>query len=133
VHIISNKRTEVYVRPFPDVNSGKWQVSTAGGSCPLWSPDGAELFYLSEDKFSMAVAFETNRTLRFGTPKLLFKNTNLGSVLFAGTPWDIHPDGKRFLMIQPPEPVSPEEGRSKPRITIVLNWTEELRQRVQAK
>jgi len=129
----STVKTEVYVRPFPDVNRGKWQVSTAGGSCPLWSPNGRELFYFSEDNFVMAVAVEAGPTLRFGTPKILFKNTNLGSALFAGTPWDIHPDGKRFLMIKTPRRGSSEEGWAKPKITIVLNWTEELKQRVAAK
>ncbi|MBP1624597.1 MAG: serine/threonine protein kinase, partial [Acidobacteria bacterium] len=39
----------VYVRPFPEVDKGKWQVSTNGGSCPRWSPDGKELFYLSRE------------------------------------------------------------------------------------
>ena len=38
-------KSEVYVRPFPDVDKGKWQVSTSGGDSPLWSPDGRELFY----------------------------------------------------------------------------------------
>ena len=40
-------KSEIYVRPFPDVDKGKWQVSTSGGGSPLWSPDGRELFYLS--------------------------------------------------------------------------------------
>jgi len=40
---------EVYVRPFPDVNSGTWQVSTGGGTRPLWARSGQELFYLSPD------------------------------------------------------------------------------------
>src|SRR5512139_3168159 len=41
---------EVYLRPFPDVNSGeRKQVSTSGGDSPLWSPDGRELFYRNGD------------------------------------------------------------------------------------
>ena len=41
----------MYVRPFPDVSAGKYQVSTAGGSSPRWSHRGDELFYrsLSDD------------------------------------------------------------------------------------
>jgi Tol biopolymer transport system component len=38
---------EIYVRPFPDVGRGHWQVSTGGGTRPLWSHSGQELFYLS--------------------------------------------------------------------------------------
>src|SRR6266571_8027514 len=39
-------RDEIYVRPFPDVNAGRWQVSTGGGAKPLWARNGRELFYL---------------------------------------------------------------------------------------
>ena len=49
-------RDEVYVRPFPDVESGRWQVSTAGGNRAEWGPDGRELFYLSADLGSQALS-----------------------------------------------------------------------------
>jgi serine/threonine-protein kinase len=124
---------EIYVRPFPDVDKRKEQVSTGGGNCPLWSPDGQELFYLSEDNSVMAVSVKTEPTLSIGTPKVLFKNTNLGFGLYTGTPWDIHPDGKRFLMIKQPRAVSSAEERERPRIIIVLNWDEELKQRAPVK
>jgi serine/threonine protein kinase len=132
---VSNESTgvalkdEVYVRPFPEVSKGKWQVSTSGGSCPLWSPDGRELCYVSRDNSVMAVAMETKPTLSFGTPKILFKNTNLSVSQSSGNPWDIHPDGKRFLMIKPPA-LSSSEGGGPMKINIVLNWFEELKQRV---
>jgi serine/threonine protein kinase len=124
---------EVYVRPFPEVNKGKWQVSTGGGNSPLWSQDGRELFYLSEDNSVMAVAVETKSTLSFGTPKVLFRNTNLGLTMTSGTPWDIHPDGKRFLMMKPPGASPSTEAGPRPKITIVMNWLEELKQRVPVK
>src|SRR5438309_9806621 len=38
---------EIYVRPYPDVNSGHWQVSTGGGTRPLWSRNRRELFFVS--------------------------------------------------------------------------------------
>ena len=91
---------EVYVRPYPEVNSGKWQVSTDGGVWPLWSPDGRELFYRSEDEF-MAVPIKTEPSFSFETPNLLFQGTYIiPSTAFLSN-WDIHPDGKRFLMIKP--------------------------------
>jgi serine/threonine-protein kinase len=40
-------RYNIYVRPFPDVSSGHWQVSTDGGTRPLWARNSQELFYLS--------------------------------------------------------------------------------------
>ena len=62
---------EVYVRPFPDVNGSRWQVSSGGGDWPLWSPDGRELFYLGSEGM-MAVPVETEPTFTQGTVDLLF-------------------------------------------------------------
>ena len=129
---------EIYVRPFPDVDSGgRWQVSNSGGTSPLWSPSGRELFYRSGDS-TIVVPVETEPTFEHGNPEILFKGQyvsfNLGPIIL--TPWDIHPDGKRFLMIKPPvetstEPVTDESTSVVPRkINIVLNWFEELKDRV---
>jgi serine/threonine-protein kinase len=119
-------KDEVYVRPFPDVSKGQWQVSTNGGDSPLWSPDGQELFYRSGESF-IAVDIETEPVFKRGKSQVLFKGTYFSdSDFFAFVHWDIHPDGKRFLMLKPSAAVSPR------RINIVLNWLEELRQRVPA-
>ncbi len=130
-------RYEVLVRSFPDVDSGgRWQVSTNGGDSPLWSPDGKELFYRNGNSF-MAVDVETEPTFYPGKPRELFKGTYFSSTEAAGcTPWDIHPNGKKFLLIKPPEvtaaePASQESAVLSPRkINIVLNWFEELKDRV---
>ena len=56
---------QVYVRPFPDVDSGRWQVSTDGGEWPVWNPAGSELFYRGPTGV-MALAFETEPTFTPG-------------------------------------------------------------------
>jgi serine/threonine-protein kinase len=121
-------KAEIYVRPFPDVNKGRWQVSTGGGSSPLWSPNGRELFYLSNDSV-MAVVVQTEPTVSLGTPKALFRSW-YGGVFTSpvGEQWDISPDGKRFLMMKE---TGPAGGPMK--INIVLNWFEELKRRAPAK
>jgi eukaryotic-like serine/threonine-protein kinase len=119
-------RDEIYVRPFPAVDSGKWQVSTNGGNYPLWSPDGHELFYAGGNG-QMAVPIKTAPNFSFETAKILFRRENY-------TGGDITPDGKRFLLIKP---VSDTTSAAAPsaaenyyrRINIVLNWTEEMKQR----
>jgi serine/threonine-protein kinase len=125
---------EIYVRPFPDVNKGRWQVSTSGGSTPLWSPDGRELFYLQGDAV-MGVSTETEPTFKAGKPETLFRGTYVRLSTNDGQPWDISPDGKRFLMIKPPASTGavPTAAAPQPKINIVLNWTEELKQRVPVK
>jgi hypothetical protein len=114
------------------VNKGKWQVSTSGAGDALWSPEGRELFYLSNENSVMAIAVETKPTFSLGTPKTLFRSVNVGAVLGEGTPWDISPDGKRFLMIKEAQ-LTPSASAGPHKINIVINWFEELRQRVPIK
>ena len=123
---------EVYVRPFPEVNNGKWQVSTSGGLGPLWSPNGRELFYRSSDSV-MAVSVETGPTFSLGTPKALFRGTYVGGGVSVGSPWDISPDGKRFLMMKEVASTAKPAAEAPRKINIVINWFEELKQRAPAK
>ena len=55
-------RLEIYVRPFPDVKAGLWQISTDGGRRPLWAPGGRELFYVAPDRALMAVPVDGRGT-----------------------------------------------------------------------
>jgi len=111
-------KDEVYVRPFPEVNNGKWQVSTSGGNTPLWSPNGRELFYLTGDSV-MAVSVETKSTFKAAIPETLFKGTYQPSTS-SGQSWDISPDGKRFLMMKEPQS-TPSASTGPHKINIVLN------------
>jgi len=125
-------QNEVYMRRFPEVNKGRWQVSTSGGNGPLWSPDGRELYYRNGDSV-IAVSVETEPVFKAGKPRELFRGSyyteNVGQ---AALPmWDISPDGKRFLMMK--EISSPSTGESPRKINVVVNWFEELKQRVPTK
>jgi eukaryotic-like serine/threonine-protein kinase len=122
---------EVYICPFPDAGRERWQISTNGGHSPLWSPDGRELFYRNEDSV-LAVAMETKPTFSRGTPKTLFSGKYVNPGTIEGTPWDINPDGKRFLMMKESGSAT-SAGEGPPKINIVLNWLEELKQRVPKK
>ena len=66
-------RLEVYVRTFPAVSAGRWQVSTDGGMAPLWGRDGRELFYVRESAI-LSVALETNGSVKASAPEVLFDN-----------------------------------------------------------
>jgi serine/threonine protein kinase len=127
---------EVYVRPFPDVEKGKWQVSTSGGDSPLWSRDCRELLYRSGDAV-MAVSVKTEPDFSLETPKILFQGTYVSSDISSSydlVTWDISLDGKRFLMMKPMKSTEKAPEAEVPRrINIVLNWFEELKQRVPTK
>jgi Tol biopolymer transport system component len=126
-------RAEVYVRPFPNVSKDQWKVSTNGGRMHKWSRDGRELFYWTDDAL-MVVPVETEPEFKPGMPKVLLKRNPVISYTIgsSGISWDVSPDGKRFLMIKPAaDGTEPEEGSPR-KISIVLNWFEELKQRVPA-
>jgi TolB-like protein len=89
-------RSEIYVRPFPEINDGKWQVSANGGEEPVWGPDGRELFYRNAGGM-MVVSVEASPTLSFGRPELLFTGTYDRT---DARSYDISPDGQRFLMMK---------------------------------
>ena len=61
---------EVYVQPFPDMDSGRWQISTQGGVTPAWTPDGRELFYVSSNRM-MVVPVQSDAGFAAGSPELL--------------------------------------------------------------
>jgi serine/threonine-protein kinase len=110
---------EVYIRPFPNVEAGKWMISRGGGVDPVWSPNGRELFYYYNGNPSsvMAVPIETEPAFSAGSPVLLFT----GDYIYAqGRHYDIHPDGQRFLMIK-------EAEQTADQLNVVLNWFEELK------
>ena len=70
---VSNEQgeNEVFVRPFPDVNGGKWQVSSGGGSAPLWAHNGRELFYVSGGKMNV-VRIHPGPPFSAEPPRVLF-------------------------------------------------------------
>jgi hypothetical protein len=86
----------------------------------------------------MAVPVKTDPNFNFETPKLLFRGTYVEESPLEGTPWDIHPDGRRFLMIKEATttatPTANQNVLQRPnKINIVVNWFEELKQRVPTK
>jgi serine/threonine-protein kinase len=122
--------TEIYVSPFPNVGLGKRPVSNGGGSRPLWSKDGRELFYFAPAAgvgTIMAVPVVSGTTLSLGKPEAITKARYFFSGL-AGRHYDVSPDGKRLLLLKEAEGAGGE--RPDPEIHIVLNWTEELKEKV---
>ncbi len=124
---VSNEsgRFEVYVEPYPGPG-GKWQISTEGGTEPLWNPNGRELFYRSGDKM-MAVDIATRPRFSVGKPKVLFAGQFQPSPSqVQNANYDVSSDGQRFLMVKPGQDHAPTQ------INVVLNWFEELKQKVPA-
>jgi Tol biopolymer transport system component len=93
-------RREVYVRPFPDVNRGVWQVSTEGGMEPRWSHGGTEIFFRGTGGAEMMmVDVRTAPTFHAGPPRLLFRSDAVAGQDYAR--YDVTSDDRRFLVVEP--------------------------------
>jgi serine/threonine-protein kinase len=117
-------RVEVFIRPFPNAGDQKVQVSSAGGTGPVWARHGRELFYLRDDRTMMAVPVLAGPALRLGEPKALFRLPDHLIHLDARyySAWDVGPDG-RFIMARAVGTGS-EAGTP---LVVVENWFEELK------
>jgi Tol biopolymer transport system component len=109
-------RFEVYIVPYGTSHTGKWQVSSGGGSLPAWRRDGRELFYLSTDSSVVSVpvtlAIEGAKVAK---PSPLFHvNGFLGNVGIVA-PYDVNANGQRFVILKTPK-------AERQNITLVMNW-----------
>ena len=112
-------RQEVYAVPYPGL-SGKWQVSTEGGSQPRWRRDGKELYYIGPDSRLMAVAVDTaGGTFKAGLPTVLFQ-TQITAPAFAFHQYDVTADGKRFL-------INTRRAQGASALTVYSNWEAALK------
>jgi len=120
---------EIYVRPFPHVAAGRSQVSSGGGTRPMWARNGRELFYSGVDGTMMAVSIDSSvgrDKFSAGTPTALFSGPYYS--VQAGRSYDVSADG-RFLMVKNDTP----QALSAPQLVVVLNWLEELKRLVPTK
>ncbi len=121
---------DIYVEPFPPTGSRR-RISQDGAYWPLWSPEGSELFY----RPSAGVTGITLRSVDIVTePAFAFSNEQTlpvegFNVVAYYRDYDISPDGERLLMVFPADQADPGEA-ARPQINVVLNWFEELKERV---
>ncbi len=115
---------EIYVRPFPDVEQGRWQVSTGGGRTPLWARRGRELFYLAPDGKLMAVPIQPGPSFTRGNAAVVVDRVYFSAAV--GRSHDVSPDGTRFLMIKD------AAASTATQLVVVLNFFEELKRLVPA-
>jgi eukaryotic-like serine/threonine-protein kinase len=122
-------RVEIHVRPFPDVERGHWQVSTDGGSRPMWARSGQELFYVDPQGRIMAVPLQTAGEFSAGSPRVVAEGVSGAQAL--GRNYDVSPDGRRFFLIR--NALKTEDKTPPPQLNVVVNWAEELKRLAPAK
>ncbi len=117
-------RREVFVRPFPDVESGKWQITTGGGTSPVWAHSGRELFFVNGNQELVSQAVAAGATFQRGEQRVLF---GIGAATYTDlneTYFDVSPDDRRFLMVR--RNTADDADRSTTAV-LVQHWLTDLR------
>jgi Tol biopolymer transport system component len=112
---------EIYVVPFPNRGKAKWAISTGGGTEPLWSHRGSELFYRDASGNLVAVKVNTKPTFSVGRDTVLFPAAGFTSGFRFTPQYAVAPDDRRFLFVRPLETSTPDK------LIVVENWFEELK------
>lgn len=122
---------EIYVRPYPDLEGSRTQISTSGGQDPVFSRDGTELFYWSDPGTIMSVTIETGPRgeLVAGLPRTIVQGPYLHENI--ARQFDVSNDGERFVVLKPVN-TSVADDADGARIVIVQNWFSELERLVPA-
>jgi eukaryotic-like serine/threonine-protein kinase len=121
---------EVYVRPFPDVNSRRVQVSQAGGTEPRWAQSGRELFFRNAARALVAATVVPAATFTLGAQTVLFG----GSQFYydpgeSARSYDVAPDGQRFVFMRTVVPTGPA-AVPLDKLVEVTNWATEVQARL---
>ena len=116
-HSNESGRFEVYVRPFPKVNDGKWTISTGGGQRAVWSRDGRELFYAVESSIMRVAVEARGQQFLAGTPERLFD----GPFDTSYTHYAVSKDGASFIAVEVDPHARPTQ------LHLVLHWAEEVK------
>ena len=129
----SSGRFEIYLRPFPNVGDGQWQVSNAGGVQPLWARSGRELFYIAPDGALLTVPVEPRGTIwSAGTAtKLVEGRYYTGRNVNVSRHYDVSPDGQRFVMVKTGG--GTDQTAAPASLIVVQHWVEELKRLVPTK
>jgi Tol biopolymer transport system component len=121
-------RSEIYVRAFPGTG-GKSQISNAGGTMPVWSRTGRELFFRTiEESRIMVAPYETKGDSFVPGKPRLWSEAAFTTLRFSFIPnFDIAPDGKRFAVLMSAE--KPAEAKPRNELKVLLNFFAEVRRR----
>ncbi len=118
---------QVYIRPFPDAGR-RLQISVDGGSEPVWSRQGNELFYRAGRRL-FSVPMRGPDTPAPGPPRLVFEYDFVQGSVVPGSPcYDVAPDGKRFITV-----ARAGETLQLNRLDVILGWVQDLDRRLQVK
>jgi serine/threonine-protein kinase len=117
---------EVFVRAFPD-RGGRWRVSDGGGVYPVWSRNGRELFYRTEDQRIMVAGYTVKGDSFVSDRPRVWTEKRLANVGIQPN-YDLAPDGKTVAAVMAAE--SPAGAKLAAHVTFLFNFGDEIRRRL---
>jgi hypothetical protein len=122
-----NGTEELYVRPFPGPG-GKTQISTGGGTHPIWSRTEHKLYFLTPD-WRIMVAGYTADASGFNAAKPQLWSEKKLAFLGGCYPYDLAPDGKRFVVVLNPDTANEQARIPTDHIMVIPGFFDELRRK----
>jgi len=132
---IANGLSVVFVQPYP-ATGAKYQISKEPDSHhPVWSPNGNELIYLNGAVQLTSVSVTSQPSFAFGNPVRLTSTSEgaLTDLPFNPRNYDVAPNGQQFIRVVDADAAKRSGPPPNPTLNVVLNWFEELKQRVPSK
>jgi hypothetical protein len=111
---------EIYVRPFPETSSARWQVSTSGGAEPVWGRSGRQLYYINAKNELVAADIRPGATFAVGEQRVLFSFApflRLGAI----PSYAVSADDRRFMVLREGE--SSQESE----LIVAMHWMDRLK------
>ena len=102
-------RFEIFVRPFPNIDGGRWQLSSSGGTRPLWTHDGRELLYVAANGAIMRVGISPGSSWAATPPTQVVKEGYATQSANPGRTYDVSADGQRLLVIKTASPAPAQQ------------------------
>ena len=125
-------RFEVYVRPFPDVNARRVQVSQSGGREPRWAHSGHELFYRNGAGAFVSASVVPAASFTLGTQTILFD----AAPFYYGESsrsYDVAPGDQKFVFLQKALAKKASGAAAMDKLVEVTNWAAEVRAKLEGK
>jgi serine/threonine-protein kinase len=116
---------QVYVRAFPD-KGGKWQISNSGAMYPVWSRNGQELFFRTEDNQIMVAGYTVKGDSFVADKPRVWSEKRIANMGLLAN-YDLAPDGKRIVALMPADTVEGQKAQN--HIIFLENFFDEVRRR----
>ncbi len=122
----------MFIRPFPDTDRGKWQVSDGGAFAPVWGHTGPHLYFVNQDRTMMQATIDPGPPFSITAVEPLFELPTGVSIQVVQGYFDVTRDDQRFVMRRQAQATGDDE-RDTRQLVSVQNWFTELQERLEGR